>query len=270
VLGEPPGGYGAQGLGNLPPQSGSFYPQIPGGKKWGQYAGGATDIQSIGNPAQQQAYGPPIQLSAPDLANILQKAGQQNGLSPSQIAGLSKAFQGFQSGYDTLTSRGMPETSDAFSTGDMGGGGYQGGISDIGYPPGIAPNADFSYEEGGWTGPLDPRWSSPGYARGTGNVDFFGEGFDPSDLGINTGPRGFGPPSTIASGGYGGTHHGGFSNRSSYNPGAWSGGAPGMPWSPTMIPTTYDPQGYPYAVPVQGPDQNVQGVGRTHNLRSNQ
>jgi hypothetical protein len=264
VLGEPPGGYGAQGLGNLPQQSGSFYPQIPGGKKWGQYAGGATDIQSIGNPAQQQAYGPPIQLSAPDLANILQKAGQQNGLSPSQIAGLSKAFQGFQSGYDTLTSRGMPETSDAFSTGDMGGGGYQGGISDIGYPPGIAPNADFSYTEGGWTGPLDPRWSSPGYARGSDDIE-------PGILGGNRNADSWLadlPPGVTV---FGGRHVGsGFNNRSYYNPGAWSGGAPGMPWSPTKIPTTYDPQGYPYGVPVQGPDQNVQGVGRTHNLRSNQ
>jgi len=33
----------------------------------------------------------------------------------------------------------------------------------------------------------------------------------------------------------------------------------GMPWSPTMIPTTYDPQGFPYGVPVLSPDSSNSG-----------
>jgi hypothetical protein len=257
--GEPPGAYGAKpfqgpnlkGLG-----SGSFYP------KGGQgYAGGTTDvIEPIGSANTSAAYGPPIQLSAPALANILQKAGQQNGLSTSQIAGLAKAFQGFQSGYNELS--GGPGSAADMATAASGG--YQGGISEVGYPPGIAPNADFSYTDGGWTGPLDPRWSSPGYQGGENDIE-------PGRLRGNINPDSWVsnlPPGVTV---FGGRHPGsGFINRSSYNPGGSFSGAPGMPWSPTMIPTTYDPQGYPYGVPVQGPDQNVQGVGRTHNLRKNQ
>jgi hypothetical protein len=258
--GEPPGAYGAQpfqgpqGLKGL--GSGSFFP------KGGQgYADGTTDVTPpIGAANTSAAYGPPIQLTAPDISKILQLEGQKQGLTSSQVAGLAKAFQGFGQGYNELS-------GGAGSMADMAtaaSGAYQGGISDIGYPPGIAPNADFSYTEGGWTGPLDPRWSSPGYARGSDDIE-------PGILGGNRNADSWLadlPPGVTV---FGGRHPGsGFINRSNYNPGAWSGGAPGMPWSPTKIPTTYDPQGYPYGVPVQGPDQNVQGVGRTHNLRQNQ
>ena len=168
---------------------------------------------------------------------------------------------------------------------DMGGYGEappigaQGGISDIGYPPFLMPNAEYHADKGStWVGPYDPQYLVQRYARGTGDVPGYRRGSGEITGGQDfTGgrmwnPNAF-PPDLPPIGGsqtprldrdFQGSS-GGYNNRSS-----WGGGQPGMPWSPTMIPTSYNPQGYPYAVPVQGPDQNLQGVGRTHNLRKNQ
>jgi hypothetical protein len=232
----------------------SFYPGL---------AQGTTEVVGIGDPNPSKAYDDKAGMQfdkAPDISGLvkaIQEEGKRQGLSASQMAGIVQQFSG-AGGYGGGAPAGGDLPYDqlggqyaSFTGGTPGG--YQGGISEVGYPPGIAPNAVFSYDEGGWTGPLDPRYSSPGYARGSRDIPDWA---DPEALGEPN----FGRPSTIAEGG-----RQGYINRSS-----WGGGAPGFPWSPTMIPTNYNAQGYPYAVPVQGPDQNLQGVGRTHNLRHNQ
>jgi hypothetical protein len=50
----------------------------------------------------------------------------------------------------------------------QGTGGYQGGISDIGYPPMIGPNMKYHADKGStWIGQYDPNIMIPRYQRGT-------------------------------------------------------------------------------------------------------
>lgn len=72
---------------------------------------------------------------------------------------------------------------------------------------------------------------------------FYGDGFSPSGSGF---------PS-IRGGFNGFSHPAGLDNRSFYPSPFWQG-TQGAPWSPTMIPTTYNNQGFPRAVPVLSPD----------------
>ena len=51
-------------------------------------------------------------------------------------------------------------------------GGFAGGISDIGYPPFVAPGADYHADKGGWLGPYDPAYTFNSYARGISSVPF--------------------------------------------------------------------------------------------------
>ena len=115
------------------------------------HAAGSTDIEPIGDPNQQTVVGPPIQLTAPDISKLIQQEGQKQGLNSSQITALTKAFSSFGGGGGYGGAGGAADWSSNIG---QGTGGYQGGISEVGYPPGIAPNATFSYEEGGWTARL--------------------------------------------------------------------------------------------------------------------
>lgn len=57
-------------------------------------------------------------------------------------------------------------------------------------------------------------------------------------------------------------HPSGLANRSfSPQSSGWGWGAPGMPWSPTMVPTAYNNQGYPRAVPVMPPSPDYGSYG---------
>jgi hypothetical protein len=143
---------------------------MPGASFYGnaqQYADGASSVAPIGSAAGQgqAAYGPPVQLSAPEILNHLANAGKQTGLSPNQIAGLSKALQGLMQGYNQMAPGGAADMATAPT-----GAGYQAGISDIGYAPGIAPGAVYHGDRGGWLGGYDPAFMIPQYARGTSSV----------------------------------------------------------------------------------------------------
>lgn len=76
---------------------------------------------------------------------------------------------------------------------------------------------------------------------------FYGDGFSPSGSGFPAIRGGF-------------PHPAGIENRS-FNTNPFWQNQPGMPWSPTMIPTTYNPEGYPRAVPVfpSSPDYDSSG-----------
>jgi hypothetical protein len=290
--GEPPGSYGANmkgyagGMGNYPGQKtiyGQQAPSLPPGQNWGGggfyppgqglnkgygFAEGTSAVPGgIGSANSQTAYDPRAQVDfkAPDISGFikaLHDEAKKQGISQSQMGDIVKQFSGLGNYGGSPGGGDMPydQLGGQYASFTGGTPGYQGGISEIGYPPFLMPNAEYHADKGStWEGPYDPQYLVQRYARGENDVPSWA---DPGDLGINTGPGGFGRPSTIGEGGGG---HSGYNNRSS-----WQGGAPGFPWSPTMIQTTYNPQGYPYAVPVQGPDQNLQGVGRTHNLRHNQ
>jgi hypothetical protein len=148
-------GGGDQMGGMYPPGQGPFKNPLHGQT-------GLETVPALGNP--EKAYGPPVNLSAPEILSALQKAGQAQGLSAGQIAGIAKAFQGMGGGgapYDQLGGSGA-----SFSI--SGGGnptmtGYQGGISDIGYPPLIMPRSVFHGDKGGWQGPFDPLYTIPQY-----------------------------------------------------------------------------------------------------------
>jgi hypothetical protein len=155
----------AMGGAMQPPQ----VPPYPVGVGRG-YAGGSAEVAQgpIGTPPQnEQAFGPPVQLTAPQI----QAAAKQAGLSQGQIAGLMKAFQGGQQAYNSIGAGGGSESPDSFW--DAGGGaGYQGGISDIGYPPFVAPSANYDGNRGGWLGPYDPSFMIQRYAGGISSVPF--------------------------------------------------------------------------------------------------
>ena len=93
------------------------------------------------------------------------QAGKEQGLNPQQIAGLAKAFSSFGGG-----------GGDFGATTDVSGGyyglsGYAGGISDIGYPPFIAPGAEYHADKGSnWVGAFDENYMIPRYQRGTSSV----------------------------------------------------------------------------------------------------
>jgi len=96
---------------------------------------------------------------------------------------------------------------------------------------------------------ITPTEGGPG---GPGNVAvnpnlFYGEGFSPSGSGFPSIRGGF-------------QHPAGLENRSFTTSPFWQN-TPGMPWSPTMIPTTYNPQGYPRAVPVFSPSPDYGSAG---------
>jgi hypothetical protein len=132
------------------------------------YAGGSAEVAQgpIGTPPQgEQAFGPPVQLSAPQIM----AAAKQAGLSQGQLAGLMKAFQGGQQAYNSIGGGGTPDAASMFSD---AGAGYQGGISDIGYPPFVAPSANYDGNRGGWLGPYDPSFMIQRYAGGISSVPF--------------------------------------------------------------------------------------------------
>jgi hypothetical protein len=106
-----------------------------------------------------------VQLTAPQI----QAAAKQAGLSQGQIAGLMKAFQGGQQAYNSIGGGGTPDAASMFSD---AGAGYQGGISDIGYPPFVAPSANYDGNRGGWLGPYDPSFMIQRYAGGISSVPF--------------------------------------------------------------------------------------------------
>lgn len=170
-------GYGDVNAGwaarSQPLQSNSFYP-VPQRPLTGQQ--GVTEVTPIGTPQQGgQAYGPPVALSAPDILSALQKAGKEQGLSSAQIAGLAKAVgsiggMGGGSGGGAYDQLGGQYANFSIS----GGGNYQGGISDIGYPPFIAPGAEYHADKGSnWIGPFDENYMIPHYQRGTASVSRF-------------------------------------------------------------------------------------------------
>jgi hypothetical protein len=95
-------------------------------------------------------------------------------------------------------------------------------------------------------GPIDTPYGSTPYGS------WFDPTIEPGDLDFDTGPGGFGQASTIASGmdpqmhQYLGFQFGQFASLGYLPPVMTAGYLQG----PTMIPTTFNPQGYPYAVPV--------------------
>jgi hypothetical protein len=155
----------------VPQVPASFYP--PGRALFQGGTSGVkdlTDIASLGGGGGRAYSDQPVQFSAPDISGILQKVAKQSGLSQSQIGDLLKAYQGMQAGYGQL---GLG----AGSAADMGSGAgaaYQGGISDIGYPPGAAPTAEYHADKGSnWVGPYDEDIMIPRYWTGTSDAGFF-------------------------------------------------------------------------------------------------
>jgi hypothetical protein len=130
------------------------------------FAGGTPEVpEPIGGYGQNNIGFAPIQLTAPQL----QMAGQKAGLSSGQIQGLMSAVKGFGQGYNELTG-GVGSAADMATA--PTGAGYAGGISDIGYPPFVAPEAEYHADKGGWLGPYDPMYSFNRYARGVASVPF--------------------------------------------------------------------------------------------------
>jgi hypothetical protein len=84
-----------------------------------------------------------------------------------------KAFQGGQQAYNSIGAGGYDTASPAQSQaiGDAAFG-FQGGISDIGYPPFVAPSANYDGNRGGWLGPYDPSFMIQRYAGGISSVPF--------------------------------------------------------------------------------------------------
>jgi hypothetical protein len=258
VLGQPGGWKPVGAGGGMTPYGGDgFYPQGQGlGKGYG-FAEGSSEVPGgIGSANPQTAYDPRAQVDfkAPDISGFikaLHDEAKKQGISQSQMGDIVKQFSGLGNYGGSPGGGDMPydQLGGQYASFTGGTPGYQGGISEIGYPPFLMPGAEYHADKGStWEGPYDPQYLVQRYARGENDVPSWA---DPGDLGINTGPGGFGRPSTIGEGGGG---HSGYNNRSS-----WQGGAPGFPWSPTMIPTTYNPQGYPYGVPVLSPDQGSAG-----------
>jgi hypothetical protein len=157
-------------LGNLG-GGGGFYPQGQG------FAGGTSEV-GIGDPNPQAVganYKMP-ELSGQNLGPLMaaiKAEAQKQGLNASQISSILGAFKGVGGG-GGMTSYGEgssvsnalgPALENAFA------GGYQGGISDIGYPPFLMPNAEYHADKGSsWVGPYDPAYLVQRYARGTSNV----------------------------------------------------------------------------------------------------
>ncbi len=141
-------------------KSSSFYPRA--------FQYGGSDVPPaqgpIGTPPRgEQAYGPPVQLTAGDVSKIT-KAAQAAGLNPQQISAIGQQLLGLIQGGGSVTGAGG-------TTGPLdAAGGFQGGISDIGYPPFIAPGAEYHADKGGWIGQYDPDYMLPHYWRGTNNV----------------------------------------------------------------------------------------------------
>jgi len=148
-------------------KSSPFYPR---GARAFQYGG--SDVPPaqgpIGTPPRgEQAYGPPIQLTAGDVSKFT-KAAQSAGLNPQQISAIGQQLLGLIQGGGSVTGAGG-------TTGPMdAAGGFQGGISDIGYPPFIAPGAEYHADKGSnWIGQYDPEYMLPHYWRGTSSAGFF-------------------------------------------------------------------------------------------------
>jgi hypothetical protein len=176
-LGAPPNIYGTA--------SGSFYPQARVGsgpvKPYSGFQGGISDLSAPGIGA---GYGPPPQLQSGDIGTLiaaLKREAQKQGLSGSQIQGLLSAFQGMggagssaevaglgsafgggvQLGASDIGLRPRGAYPPAYKPYGLEGApeGYQGGISDIGYPPMIGPSMDYHADKGSsWIGPYDPNY----------------------------------------------------------------------------------------------------------------
>jgi hypothetical protein len=160
---QQPGKYqgGADAVSGVP----SFYPRslFQGGTS------GVNEIAGLGGGGGRAYSDQPVQFSAPDISGILQKVAKQSGLSQSQIADLLKQYEGMQAGYGQL---GLGAGSAADMATAATGAGYQGGISDIGYPPGVAPGAEYHADKGSnWVGPYDEDIMIPRYWTGTSSVN---------------------------------------------------------------------------------------------------
>ena len=163
-----PGAFPGRGPGGLyPPGQGPFGRPSQESQPRTGFAEGTQDVQGgIGSPNTSAAYGPPITLTAPQI----QQAAQKAGLSTGQISGLMQAFKGFEGmgGGGAAT-----DVSGGYYGLSQSPGGYQGGISDIGYPPFVTPNAEYHADKGStWEGPYDPNYLVQRYARGTASVPF--------------------------------------------------------------------------------------------------
>jgi hypothetical protein len=154
-------------------------PQVPPYPVFGGrgYAGGSAEVAQgpIGTPPQgEQAFGPPVQLTAPQIMAAAKKAG----LSQGQLSGLMMAFQGGQQAYNSIGggyANQSPSAGEDFGNPNyigLGTPSYQGGISDIGYPPFVAPSANYDGNRGGWLGPYDPSFMIQRYAGGISSVPF--------------------------------------------------------------------------------------------------
>ncbi len=127
------------------------------------------------DPAWQQ-----IQLSSPQLnVAALQAAAKKNGVSGSTVADILKVVQGVRGGgmagnYARAGSP-TPVFGESGYPSAIPVGGYQEGISDIGYPPFIGPNMRYSAGRGGeWDGEYDESGAqSRKYAFGSSDVPDF-------------------------------------------------------------------------------------------------
>jgi hypothetical protein len=149
-------------------RSTSFYPKQPPPLRAQE---GSPEVQPIGYVDEKDPYWKQVQLSAPNIdLDALKKAAAKQGLTSEQVAGIAKMFQGTGGGGGGAGS--YYDTSGGAMAGALGQlGGYQGGISDIGYPPFIAPQAEYHADKGSnWVGPYDQDYMIPRYWRGTANV----------------------------------------------------------------------------------------------------
>jgi hypothetical protein len=159
-------------------------------------------------------------------------------------------------------------------------GGYQGGTSDIGYPPFVAPQAEFHTDKGGWIGRYDPNYTIPVYGRGTEEVQYLKRGIRGVGGDGGGGDAGWSEPGPLAGnidwGDYPESHMGAWNFIN--NPGGpGMFGSPGgwattqNPWGPgqTMIPTYWNAAGYPLAVPAGGwtPDKILNISTARHSSR---
>jgi hypothetical protein len=168
--GQPPAGLGGMPTGNI----GSPNPYLPGSRQNPiPLASGTGSVPlpgPIGTPPQgEEAYGPPVNLTAPQI----QRLAQQTGLSAGQIQGLMSAVKGIGGiGGGNANAVGTGTLIDSGGMAYPTTGGYQGGISDIGYPPFVAPSANYDGNRGGWLGPYDPSFMIQHYAGGISSVPF--------------------------------------------------------------------------------------------------
>jgi hypothetical protein len=190
IRGGVPGSYGVPGPGT-DPLGGGFYPPGQGLRGTGSglrgYAGGTEEVPGgIGTPNPSKAYDPrEVDFKAPDISGFLQAIhaeAKKQGISSSQMGQIAQSITGglgrgayggdLSSAYGAAGSP-SPVYGESGYPSAIPLGGYQGGISDIGYPPFLMPDAEYHADKGSsWVGPYDPAFLVQRYARGTANVPF--------------------------------------------------------------------------------------------------